>query len=91
MASKLTKPLWILLTVTIVGITAFTLARNLLHIAKIGRQLRTLRKEGEAYRQQIEADSTLIEQLRYDDYLEQYAREHFNMRKKGERVFMMPE
>lgn len=89
MASKLTKSLWITLTVVVVGFTAYAVVRNLLHIAKIGSQLRDLRREGAAYRAQIEADSALIEQLRYDDYLERYAREHFNMQKKGERVFVM--
>ncbi len=89
MASKLTKPLWLILTATAIGFTAYVVGRNLIHIWKTSRRLTTLREEGEKYRLQIEADSTLIEQLRYDDYLEEYARERFNMQRRGERVYII--
>ncbi len=89
MASKLTKTLWILLTAIAVGFTTYIVGRNLLHILKSNRSLKELRKEAEHYRQQIEADSTLIEHLRYDDYLEEYARERFNMQRRDEQVFQV--
>lgn len=89
MASKLTKPLWVILTCIIVGFTAYVVLRNLVHIWKSSRRLSALREEGAEYRQQIEADSTLIEQLRYDDYLEAYARERFQMQRRGEKVYIL--
>ena len=89
MASKLTKPLWVVLTCIVVGFTSFVVLRNLAHIWKSSRQLAALEREGEGYRKEIEADSTLIEQLRYDDYLEEYARERFHMQRRGEKVFIL--
>lgn len=89
MASKLTKPLWVVLTCIVVGFTAFVVLRNLAHIWKSSRRLAALEREGEGYRKEIKADSTLIEQLRYDDYLEEYARERFHMQRRDEKVFVL--
>ena len=89
MASKLTKPLWLVLTCVVVGFTAYVVVRNLIHIHKSSRRLSALRSEAEEYRRQIDADSTLIEQLRYDDYLEAYARERFQMQRRDEKVYIM--
>ncbi len=87
MSPKLTKTLWMVLTAVAVGFTAYVVGRNLLHIWQTGRSLRAMRHEAEEYRRQIEADSTLIEHLRYDDYLEEYARERFNMQRRDEKVY----
>ena len=45
-------------------------ARNALHAVKIKGQINRLTREELLYREQIDRDSTLLEQLRYDDYLE---------------------
>lgn len=89
MASKLSKPLWIVLTTLVVGFTAYVVVRNLAHIWRTSRRLSALDKEAEHYRKQIEADSTLLEQLHYDDYLERYARERFQMHRRGEKVYIL--
>lgn len=89
MASRWSKPIWILLTLVVVGFTAYMVGRNLIHIGKTLGEIRRLRNEAAAYRTQIEADSTLIEQLRYDDYLEAYAREHFGMQRRNEKVYIL--
>jgi cell division protein FtsB len=91
MASKLSKPLWILLTAVVVGFTALVVGRNLLHIWQTHRQLKRLRREGSLYREQIRQDSILVEELRYDNYLERYARLRFGMQRKGERVYQFEE
>lgn len=87
MASKWSKTLWMVLTAVVVGFTAYVVLRNLLHIAKRGSELRQLKREAALYREQIAEDSTLIEHLRYDDYLEEYARERFHMQRREERVY----
>lgn len=89
MASKLSKPVWIILTIIITGFTAFVVVRNLLHIWSISSDLRELERQEESYREQIEADSTLIENLKYDDLLQEYARERFNMQREDEQVFIV--
>ena len=49
------------------------------------------RLEREFYRARIEQDSTLLERLRYDDYLEEYARENYHMQRSDEHVYIIKE
>ena len=64
---------WIAVTAVIVVFTLFVVARNALHAVKIKGQINRLTREELLYREQIGRDSMLLEQLRYDDYLEEYA------------------
>lgn len=64
------KKFWIAATAVIVVVTLFVVGRNLLHAVKIKRQINALEAGAEFYRARIEQDSTLLERLRYDDYLE---------------------
>ena len=80
---------WITTTVIIVLFTLFFVGRNLLHAIELRRDIRLLEQEETHYRTRITADSTLVEQLRYDDYLEEYAREKFQMQGKGEKVYII--
>lgn len=88
MRLHLSKSFWVVLTAVTVGFTAYVVVRNLVHVWKIKRSLKVLAEQRRAYLEQIEADSALLEQLRYDDYLEEYARERFLMQRDGERVFL---
>ena len=82
---------WIVATAVIVVFTVFVVGRNALHAVKIKRQINALNREREFYRARIEQDSTLLERLRYDDYLEEYAREHYRMQRRGEHVYIIEE
>lgn len=82
---------WIVATAAIVVFTVFVVGRNALHAVKIRRQINALTREETLYRKKISRDSTLIEQLRYDDYLEAYAREHYRMQRREERVYLLKE
>ena len=75
---------WIAATAVIVVFTLFVVARNALHAVKIKGQINRLTREELLYREQIERDSTLLEQLHYDDYLEEYAREHYHMQPRDD-------
>ncbi len=88
---RLGKRFWIATTAVIVLFTAFVVARNLLHAVRIRRQIAELNREKELYRERIAQDSVLLEQLRYDDYLEEYAREHFRMQRRDEQVYIVEE
>lgn len=87
MRPRLSKFFWVVLTVVSVGFTAYVVLQNLVHIWKIKRSLRSLEVQRRSYLEQIGADSALLEQLRYDDCLEEYARERFRMQRDDERVF----
>lgn len=80
---------WIAATAFIIIFTIFIVGRNALHALKIKRQIKVLTREQVYYREAIERDSALLEQLRYDDYLEEYAREHYRMQRRDEHVYIM--
>lgn len=48
-------------------------------------------RERAYYSEKIEQDSALLERLRYDDFLEEYARENYHMQRRGEHVYIIKE
>ncbi len=90
-AQRKGRQFWIVLTVAVAGFTSYVICRNLLHIWNVSRDMAALNREAEIYRASIEADSTLLEQLRYDDYLEEFAREQYNMLRPGEELYIIEE
>ena len=91
MGFEVGKKFWIAATAVIVVVTLFVVGRNLLHAVKIKRQINALNREKARHEQKIARDSALLEQLRYDDYLEEYAREHYHMQRRDERVYLIEE
>lgn len=85
------KRFWVAVTSIILVFTTFVVGRNAVHAVKIGRQITAMERERERYSAKIQRDSTLLEQLRYDDYLEEYAREHFRMQRRDEVVYLLEE
>lgn len=76
-------------TAAIFVLTAIVVGRNALHGIRIKRQINALTRERASYRTRIEQDSTLLERLRYDDYLEEYAREHYRMQRRDEHIYIL--
>ena len=60
-------------------------------ISKIKRQINALTREQSYYSEKIAQDSTLLERLKYDDYLEEYARENYHMQGRDEHVYIIRE
>ena len=82
---------WIVLTAIIVVFSVFVIGRNALHAVKRKRQISLLERQFDYYVEKIAQDSTLLERLRYDDYLEEYAREHYHMQRRDEHVYILEE
>ena len=78
-------------TAAIVVFTVFMVGRNALHAVKIKRQINLLTREQAYYTEKIGQDSALLERLKYDDYLEEYARENYRMQRRNEHVYIMKE
>ncbi len=91
MRLQIGRRFWIVATAVILVVTLFVVGRNAVHAVKIKGQIRALNREKEAYREKIVQDSTLLERLRYDDYLEEYARERYRMQRRDEQVYMLEE
>ena len=85
------RKFWIVATAVIVVFTVFMVGRNALHAVKIKRQINVLTRERAYYSEKIEQDSTLLERLRYDDFLEEYARENYHMQRRDEHVYIIKE
>ena len=86
MQLKLDKRFWVVITCIIVVFTIFIVGRNLLHAIEIRKDIAILEQERAIYRARIEQDSTL---LKYDDNLEQFARERYRMQRRGEKVYIV--
>lgn len=91
MKIRIGRRFWILLTAGIVVFSVFVIGRNALHAVKIKRQINGLERQYDFYVEKIAQDSTLFERLRYDDYLEEYAREHYHMQRRNEHVYILEE
>ena len=91
MDARYVKRFWIGATLFIVAFTLFIVGRNVVHAIRIQRQINALTRQQEALRMRIDSDSTLLEQLRYDEYLEEFAREHFRMRRSDDYVYIVEE
>lgn len=79
------------MTGIIVVFMIFVVGRNALHAVKIKRQINALTRERSYYQEKIEQDSTLLERLKYDDFLEEYARENYHMQGRNEKVYILEE
>ena len=82
---------WIVATAVIVVITVIVVARTALHAEQIKRQINALPPKQSYYSEKIAQDSTLLERLKYDDYLEEYARENYHMQGHNEHVYIIRE
>lgn len=89
MKIELSRRFWWITTGIVVLFTLVFVGQNLLHVFSLKRDIAKLESEEEAYLEKIERDSTLVNQLRYDDYLEEYAREQFGMQRTEEEVFII--
>ncbi len=85
------KKSWITTTGIFILVSVVVVGRHLLHAVSIMRQIGDLERTKEIYQRKIEADSILLEQLKYDDYLEEYAREHFYMQRRNEHIYIIKE
>ena len=91
MKIQLGRRFWIVLTSVIVVFSLFVIGRNAIHAVKIKRQINALEHERSFYVEKIALDSALLEQLRFNDYLEAYAREHYHMQRRDEHVYILEE
>ena len=83
------RKFWIGAAMLVILLMLLAAGRNLIHALKIRGQIKELEQEKALYEEKIVRDSTLIERLKEDDFMEQYAREHYHMQRKGEKVYII--
>ena len=69
--------------------TAIVTVRNLIVIVRVNSRISHLEERYDLYRSRVDQDSTLLEQLKYDEYLEQFAREKFHMQRADEHIYII--
>jgi cell division protein FtsB len=89
MRRSLSKYLWLGLTAVIFIYTAVVIVRNLVVIVRVNSRISNLEEQYDLYRSRVDQDSTLLEQLKYDEYLEQFAREKFHMQRADEHIYIV--
>lgn len=67
----------------------FVIIQNVSHSISIARKIGGLNREAKLYQSQIDRDSLLLEEIKFDEGLEKYARESYFMQRSGERVFII--
>ena len=82
---------WRILTIVISLLTLFIIAKSAWSIVKSKRHIRQLERRKIELQSSITADSTTIEQLKIDEYLEKYACERYNMHRKDEKIYIIEE
>lgn len=89
---KIFKPRYIILIVMIIAFVVYVLffdRNNLQNRREILAEIAQLEQQIEYYRATITADSLLIENLKDDEFLEAYAREHFLLKRENETVIVI--
>lgn len=80
---------WRIIVIAVVLLGIILIGRPLVSLVRTSIEIRQLNKEITLYMESIRKDSLLIENLKNDEFLEQYAREKYFMQGKGEQVFIV--
>lgn len=89
MKKSLSKYIWLVATAVIFIYTAVVTVRNMVVIIRINSRVSRLEEQYDLYRSRVDQDSTLLERLKYDEYLEQFAREKFHMQRANEYIYIV--
>lgn len=86
---KFGKILWLAATAVVFVYTAKLTVRNVITLVEVNDDAEKLEQQRDMYAARIKEDSTMLERLKYDEYLEEYARERYHMQREGESVFVV--
>ena len=74
--------------VFILVITVFD-KNNLIEAWRLKQKINELEAQKDYYQNKITEDSTILENLKDDRFLEQYAREHYLMKREDETIYLL--
>ncbi len=81
--------LWRISIAAVVLLAVILIVPPLFSLVRTHIEIRRLNKEKMRYEESIRKDSLLIEKLKNDEFLEQYARERYFMQRANEQVFIV--
>ena len=83
------RRLW-LISIVVFGLLIVVFDKNnLIEAWRLKQKINALEVQETYYRQKIAEDSTVLENLKNDRYLEQYAREHYLMIRIEETIYLV--
>ncbi len=83
------RRLW-LISIVVFGLLIVVFDKNnLIEAWRLKQKINALEVQETYYRQKIAEDSTVLENLKNDRYLEQSAREHSLMKRKEETIYLV--
>lgn len=77
------------LTIVVLAVLLVLFGRDVFESWRVRSEISRLRERKEMLERSIREDSTLLENLDDPEFLEQFAREKFLMRKEGEEVYVI--
>ncbi|MDD3108357.1 MAG: septum formation initiator family protein, partial [Alistipes sp.] len=83
------RRLWV---ITLAGFVLLVMVfdkNNLIEAWRLKQHIEELEQQKSYYQQKITEDSTILERLKNDRFLEQYAREHYLMKRKEETIYLL--
>ena len=83
--------LWVIITIAFLLIITVFSKNTVLEAMAIRRRIKVMQKEQQYYRERSKEDSTFLENLKQDWFLEKYARETFYMKCRGEEIYLLEE
>ena len=83
------RRLWIISIAVFVLLILVFDKNNLIEVWRLKQKNKALEEQRDYYLQKIAEDSTILENLKDDRYLEQYAREHYLMKCKDETIYLL--
>ena len=89
MRDKIGRYVWLTITAVICVYTAVLTVRNLVSVISLRHRIGLLEEQRDLYQSRITEDSTMLERLNYDEFLEQYARERFHMQRANEYIYII--
>lgn len=87
--SKGKKYAWRITLASVILLGVILISRPLYSIIRTSIEIKELNREKAIYKNSIHRDSTLIENLKNDEFLERYAREKYLMQGENEQVFIV--
>ncbi len=88
---NITRKIWQAVMAVIMIYTVVLIVRNFVTVVTVKHRMARLEEQKEAFQARITEDSTMLEHLKYDEYLEQYARERFHMQRPNEYIYIIEE
>lgn len=83
------RRLWIISIAVFVLLILVFDKNNLIEVWRLKQKNKALEEQRDYYLQKIAEDSTILENLKDDRYLEQYAREYYLMKRKDETIYLL--